>query len=212
MAIDPVVTSQNGLTGTERIASDKGKGGTQGASIFDLTDAAVYEKAIQTEKIAGSNNDAKPGSQNDSVTLSQLSMQAQDKYNGMLMLIENLFKMQGMKYGESRGLTYEQITEKYDGNLKSFYSNLKVDDATRLKAQQEIGEDGYWGVKQTAQRAVDFAIALSGGDTSKLAVLKEAIEKGYSEAERAWGGTLPEICRQTKEATLKGLDEWAQNN
>ncbi len=37
----------------------------------------------------------------------------------------------------------------------------------------------------------------------------EAIEKGFANAERAWGGALPDICVKTKEATMKGLDAWA---
>jgi len=65
------------------------------------------------------------------------------------------------------------------------------------------------GVKQTSERAIEFAKALSGGDPSKAALLKDAIEKGYKAAEKAWGGELPEICKQTQEATLKGLDDWA---
>lgn len=65
------------------------------------------------------------------------------------------------------------------------------------------------GVKQTSQRAIQFAKALSGGDPSKIALLKKAVEEGYKAAEKAWGGELPEICKQTQEATLQGLDDWA---
>jgi len=38
--------------------------------------------------------------------------------------------------------------------------------------------------------------------------MRDAIEAGYKAAEQAWGGELPEICRQTQEATLKGLNDW----
>jgi hypothetical protein len=124
-------------------------------------------------------------------------------------MVETLFTKQSVKKGESGGLTYDQILEKYNGNLKSFYENLQVDDATRLQAQQDISSDGYYGVEQSAKRIIDFAIGLSGGDPSKLAVLKSAIQKGYSEAQDAWGGALPDICKQTIDAALKGLDDWA---
>jgi hypothetical protein len=117
--------------------------------------------------------------------------------------------MQSLKTGESKGLNYDQIMEKYDGKLKDFYQNLEVVDSTRLNAQQEISEDGFWGVKQTSERAIEFAKSLSGGDSSKVALLRVAIEKGYKDAEKAWGGELPEICKQTQEATLKGLYDWA---
>lgn len=33
--------------------------------------------------------------------------------------------------------------QKYDGETQGVYQNLQVDDETRLKAQQEISEDGF---------------------------------------------------------------------
>ena len=39
-----------------------------------------------------------------------------------------------------------------------------MDEKTRLQAQKDIAEDGYWGVEQTSERLVSFAKALSGGD------------------------------------------------
>lgn len=166
------------------------------------TEAAVFERS---EAPAGS---ARTYTR-DAATLSQIKAQVEQKFASLRSLVEELFTMQSLKTGEGKGLGYDQIMQKYDGNLKSFYQNLEVDDATRLKARQDISEDGFWGVKQASERAIQFAIALSGGDKSKLATLKDAIEKGYRNAERSWGGTLPDICQKTKEATLKGLDDWA---
>jgi hypothetical protein len=118
--------------------------------------------------------------------------------------------MQSVKTGEAQGLSYEQIMKKYDGKLKEFYQSLQVDDATRIKAQQDISADGFWGVKQTSDRAIEFAKSLSGGDPSKISLLRNSIIEAYNAAETAWGGELPEISRQTQEATLKGLDDWAK--
>ena len=50
-------------------------------------------------------------------------------------------------------------------------SNLTIDEAAKKKAQEEISEDGYWGVKQTSDRILDFAKALSGNDSSKADLL-----------------------------------------
>ena len=36
----------------------------------------------------------------------------------------------------------------------------------------------------------------------------DAIKKGYSQAEKTWGGELPDICKQTLETTVKKLEEW----
>lgn len=85
---------------------------------------------------------------------------------------------------------------------------LEIGEATQLSAQQAISEDGEWGVEQTAQRILDFAMALSGGDPEKAAMLRGAFEKGFEAAEKVWGGTLPDISYQTRERVLKGFDEW----
>lgn len=168
-----------------------------------LPSAAVYEK---TEKTTGN---SKQTYTRDTVTLSEINKQVEMKLSSLRSTVENLFNMQSVKTGEAQGLTYDQIMEKYDGKLKDFYEKLQVDDSTRLNAQQEVSEDGFWGVKQTSQRSIEFAKALSGGDPSKIPLLKKAIEDAYEAAEKSWGGELPEISKQTQEATLKGLDDWA---
>ncbi|MBC8015506.1 MAG: hypothetical protein H7X79_07165 [Sporomusaceae bacterium] len=166
--------------------------------------AVIYEKTDQT------NVTTKKTYTKDTVALNEINQQVETKLASLRATVENLISMQSVKNGEAQGLSYDQILKKYDGKLKEFYQNLEVDESTRLSAQQEISEDGFWGVKQTAQRTIEFAKALSGGDPSKITLLKRAIEEGYEAAEKAWGGGLPEICKQTQEAIMKGLDEWAK--
>ncbi len=207
MAINPISTpAQTGLTSTTRTDANKSKTeeavkDTKQAGID--TKAAVYDKSQQPAK------NSKSTYTRESVRLNEISRQAEEKYAQLRGIVEKLFTMQSLKKGERKGLSYDQIMEKYHGELKNFYQNLEVDMATSLEAQQEISEDGFWGVKETSGRMIEFAISLSGDDPAKLASLKDAIEKGYQAAEDAWGGALPDICKQTKEATLKGLDEWA---
>lgn len=87
--------------------------------------------------------------------------------------------------------------------------NYTVDAATKLQAQQDISEDGYWGVKQTSSRILDFATALTGGDPDKIEDMRKAFEKGYKQAEKTWGGKLPDISQQTYDAVMKGFDDMA---
>lgn len=76
------------------------------------------------------------------------------------------------------------------------------------KAKEDISDDGYWGVDKTSSRIVDFAIALSGNDTSKADKLLDAFKKGYSQATGAWGKDLPDISSKTYDAVVKKFDEW----
>ncbi|EHQ90414.1 hypothetical protein [Desulfosporosinus youngiae] len=207
MPINPVLPSTpSGITNAVKVLDSENSSKASAAdkrSIIPVTEAAVYEASGQET------NNTKLTYTRDSTKLSEISKQVDLKLSSLQGIVENLVAMQSLKTGESKGLSYDQIMKKYDGRLKAFYQNLQVNDSTRLNAQQEISEDGFWGVKQTSERAIEFAKALAGGDPSKVALLKDAIEKGYKAAEKAWGGGLPEICKLTQKAILKGLDDWA---
>lgn len=92
--------------------------------------------------------------------------------------------------------------------LKSIFEQMQVDEETAAQAQEDISEDGYWGVEKTSDRLVDMAIALSGNDNSKADLLMDAIKKGYEEAGAAWGDELPEISKQTLDATMEKMNQW----
>ena len=74
-----------------------------------------------------------------------------------------------------------------------------------------MAEDGYWGVEQTSDRIVKYATALSGGDPEKLDTMISAFEKGFQEATKSWGGTLPDISQRTREAVLDKFDKLKQD-
>lgn len=84
-----------------------------------------------------------------------------------------------------------------------------VDAATKAQAQADIAEDGYWGVNATSDRIVDFAKALTGGDPSKIEKMRDAFKKGYEQAEKTWGGKLPEISQKTYDAVMEKFDKLA---
>ncbi len=99
--------------------------------------------------------------------------------------------------------TYGQAND-----IWSFLSsgNFTVDAATKAQAQADIAEDGYWGVEATSSRIVDFAVALCGDDKGKLAEMREAFEKGFKQAEKTWGGELPDICQRTYDKVFEKFD------
>jgi hypothetical protein len=106
----------------------------------------------------------------------------------------------------------EKLLSKQGSVYNAAFDPIEFDsEMTPAEAQQAISEDGYWGVNAVSDRIVAFAIAVSGNDTSKLAELKAAIDKGFKLAGSALGGTLPDICNQTYDAVMKKLDNWAEN-
>jgi len=88
---------------------------------------------------------------------------------------------------------------------------VNIDEATRTAAQEAIGEGGAFSVDAVATRLLDFAVAISGGDPERISVLRNAVERGFAAAERQWGGTLPDISQQTREAVMNGFDQWQQS-
>ena len=85
--------------------------------------------------------------------------------------------------------------------------NFTVDAETKKKAQEDIAEDGYWGVEQTSDRIVSFATALAGDDSEALEKMRDAFKKGYKQAEKQWGGKLPDISKRTYDAVMEKFDK-----
>ena len=97
-----------------------------------------------------------------------------------------------------------QITGGENSDIWSVLKSGKftVDAETKAQAQKDIADDGYWGVEQTSERIVQFALALSGGDPDKLDTMIDAFQKGYAEAEKAMGGALPDVSQRTRDAVM----------
>lgn len=78
-------------------------------------------------------------------------------------------------------------------------------------AQKAISPGGAYSVDAVAGRLVAMAESLAGGDASKLATLRDAVNKGFKAAgldfERSYGSKLPQISKDTYEETMKRFDE-----
>lgn len=86
--------------------------------------------------------------------------------------------------------------------------NYTVDLQTKTEAQEAVSEDGYYGVAKTSQRLFDFASSLAGDDPELMQTLQSAIQKGYADAEDAWGSELPDISKHTMDATNKLFENY----
>ncbi len=117
----------------------------------------------------------------------------QDQYNLLRGLVANMLKEQGIDFKVAAGDQEIDISE------------ISQEEATAL-----IADDGYFGVEQTSDRIADFAIAIAGGDPSKLEAIKEGVEKGFNEALDAFNGWLPDISYDTYDAVMNKLDAWAE--
>jgi len=110
-----------------------------------------------------------------------------------------------LKQANSMGIADKHMSITFD--LMSRLAEV-ADQETIDWAKEAVSEDGYYGVKQTSERIFNFAKAITGGDPSKIGLMRDSIQKGYDMAERMWGDKLPEICKQTFDRVMEMLDEW----
>ena len=106
-------------------------------------------------------------------------------------MMTQMFQKQGITANFSQGNDFWRFMAS---------GNYTVDEKTKAEAQAAISEDGYWGVSQTSQRIFDFAHALAGDDPEKMKEMQAAVEKGFEQATKAWGKSLPSISQETHSA------------
>jgi hypothetical protein len=130
-----------------------------------------------------------------------------NKFLMLRRLVANLFESQGVigpsdANGNPQGSSIIDIGDGKTADISTMTPN---------EAQKLVGEDGYWGVKQTSDRIFQQAVGISGNDPTKIDKIKEGILKGFDMAKKAFGGELPAISQQTLEAVMKKLEEWTTN-
>lgn len=164
---------------------------TESASAADT--GVIYEPSSETAAVS-----AKKTYTPDTNLINKLKADAEARTAQLRSLVEKMMSQQANTYGKANDI-WAFLRE----------GNFTVDPATKLQAQADIAEDGYWGVKQTSARILDFATALTGGDPDKIEEMRAAFQKGYKQAEETWGGKLPDISQRTYDAVMKGFDDMA---
>jgi len=132
-----------------------------------------------------------------SAIIERMKADAEQRTAQLRTMVEDMMRNQGQQIGTADSIWRFLAS-----------GNFTVTAEAKAQAQAAIAEDGYWGVEQTSQRIVDFAMALTGGDTSKAEEMRDAFEKGFKEATKSWGKTLPSISQDTYDAVMKKFDAW----
>ena len=206
---------QQNRTGKEETMSVNGVTSTQAAAAYSYnsTSAAKEKTSAEEEKTTTTAEDtgviyehstaAKTSSTKKTYTpdtnlVNKLKADAENRASQLRSLVEQMMGKQANTYGNANDIWYF---------LRS--GNFTVDPATKAQAQADIAEDGYWGVNQTSDRIIQFANALTGGDPDKIESMREAFKKGYAQAEKTWGGSLPEISQKTYDAVMEKFDKLA---
>lgn len=217
LGIDAYSQSYTGAVGTASYANQQTatgetkseKAAAESGATVEFSDAGkkaledsqeTTDKVVKTET-ATSKISSKVNKMSDterSNLVAKLQSDQEARHNQLMNMVQKLFNKQANTYGQSTGDMWKFLAS----------GKFTVDAETKAQAQADIAEDGYYGVKKTSERMFEFAMALSGGDVDKMKELQSAVEKGYKQAEKTWGGNLPDISKQTLDATNQLFEDY----
>ena len=108
----------------------------------------------------------------------------------------------------SQNVDFEEAYGDFQGFLKDIgYEGKPLAELSKDEAAELVSEDGIFGIKQTSERIANFVISGSGGDEDMLRAGREGMLQGFKDAEKMWGGELPEISQKTMQAALEMVDK-----
>lgn len=205
MAINSINTYATGNTASSisQTTSSKKQGNESAAASSASTSSSASSSTEDTGVIyEKSSSSSTSSTKNDYQTqnaalIAQLKADSDNRIAQLQGIVSQMMSQQGTKIGTA------------DDMWKFLASgNYTVSPEVKAQAQADVADDGYWGVDKTSDRIVDFAKALSGNDPSKAEELMDAFKKGFEEATKSWGKTLPDISQRTYDAVIKKFDEW----
>ncbi|MCR4998593.1 MAG: hypothetical protein K6A05_01990 [Lachnospiraceae bacterium] len=163
-------------------------------------EGVVYDKTKETDSSKAPYSINKMSEEDRANLVQQLKADQENRMSQLFDIVRKSLEGQGKTFAIATG----------DDSVWKLFANgeVTVDEAARKQAQEDISEDGYWGVKQTSQRLFDFASALAGDDVEKMKNMQSAMEKGFKEATKAWGRDLPEISQKTLDAANKLFEDY----
>ncbi len=151
---------------------------------------------IAADKFIFSNNNdknityTKGAVKTNETMIASLKEESEKAYASLRRLVTELL--------ERQGYSAERVKDK--GPVA-----IEIDAAARIEAAELIADDGPLGAEAVSNRIVDFAIAVVGGDKSKMALIKDAIDKGFGQVKNMLGG-LPEVSLRTYDLIMEKLD------
>lgn len=200
------------LPGYNLTKSDKDKGGvSSGASSGARLKASISSEYYSSQKYAvefTSKDGDKVSFSYESVEYSKSSMEINAK---------------GSKEDIAKLATFvkDQLKKMSSEIVKNFLKDAGIetdssDDVSGADTAATIPE--YWNAENTSQRVVDFAVsffdAFKGKGDEFLSKIKAAIEDGFSQAKKVFGGDFPDgvskLISDTHDLIMKKLDSWAE--
>ena len=149
---------------------------------------------------------------NDSAVKVSISMNAQSilfAMNAESTTKDNVITQASLTSNQKNVLDFLSGKESENGMKleNTGYTGKAITDLTQDEAKQLVSDEGYFGITQTSDRVSNFVLNFAGDNLEILQKGREGIVKGFQEAEKLFGGELPDISYKTQERTLALIDE-----
>ncbi|WP_122892874.1 hydrogenase-4 component G [Arcobacter peruensis] len=102
---------------------------------------------------------------------------------------------------------FEGDTTQSGMSLESIgYEGKAFTELTQGEAKDLVSDGGFFGVDETSQRVTSFVINMTGDNIEALQESRVGLVQGFEEAQKLFGGELPDISVQTQDKTLEIID------
>ncbi len=109
--------------------------------------------------------------------------------------------------GNQEALDFLSGKDAFSSNLKEMgYEGKAISELKPDEAQELLDEGGFFSIENTSNRVSSFVFLIAGNDVEAMQESRKGIIQGFEEAEKMWGGELPEISYKTQERTLELID------
>lgn len=192
-SINTVTAAAAASTQTTTKTTEKTSEITKKADSSKTASGVIYEKSSDSRTDKASNKTTSKA--DNAAIVAKLKADAEQRTAQLRSIVEQMMTKQGVAIGTA-------------DDMWKFLAKGDFTVSADVKAQADIADDGYWGVEQTSDRILDFAKALSGGDSEKADAMLEAFKKGFEQATKAWGDKLPDISQRTYDAVVEKFNKW----
>lgn len=201
---------------TDKVTKNTEKIDNKVDNIVSLDETGVlktdtYQKSAEASAAEkqGATSDKNVKSNNYKVDVDALIEENNQRIQNFQKMLMSMITKQGEKSNTAFG---NNSTEK-TFSVSIFGHNVNATQADIDAAKASIAEGGEWSVNAVADRIMNFAYALSGGDESKIQLLKDAALKGFYEAgfDPEDRSTMPEITGQTYDEVVSRFEDWEKN-
>lgn len=156
----------------------------------------------------------KPSDEKIKQMVSQID--AQELFNSYtvstLSFASDTFKVQGSLYdifnaqGSVSDSRIQGILSTIDERSVGYYGTpfymMGSDEASSL-----VKDGGFFSSENTANRIADFVLSFAGDDEKLLKAGRDGMLKGFKDAAKIWGDTLPDISQKTIELATQKVDK-----